>query len=251
MFLLKWGIRPYLYFQYEVQKFFKKGSFGPDRAVYVKDPYLPTGNVVKDGLYRYHIKQFYESACSVASIASVVNTLLDKKGKMPEVPVTQQDLLETVKAAHWKERMSEGGYNGRRGLPLHTLGQVVKESMKVYQIPCKAIEIVQATQDPARKESIKQILRSRLEQFETKGDCLLIAHFDQGSFVPDLHIPHISPVGGFDSKTGRVTLLDVDISQTHPYQVSFDTFYKGLSCNYNILFQMFGYGEGGYIFIRL
>ena len=251
MFLLKYGIRPYLYLQYHLQKLFKTGSFGPERAVYVNAPYHPTGNFVKDGLFRYHVKQFYESACSVASVVSVVNTLLDKKGDMPGVPITQQDLLETVKAAHWKERMSESGYNGRRGLPLHTLGQVVKESLRVYQISCQSIETVRATQNPEGKDAIRQTLRSRLERFETRGNCVMIAHFDQGSFVPDFHIPHISPVGGFDPKTDRVTLLDVDMSQAQPYQISFDTFYKGLSFDYNFMFRKFGYGEGGYIFIQL
>jgi len=69
--------------------------------------------------------------------------------------------------------------------------------------------------------------------------------------LPDLHIPHISPVGGFDPVSGRVTLLDVDTSQAYPYQVPFDTFYKGLSYNYNVMFRSFGYAEGGYIFIRI
>ena len=182
---------------------------------------------------------------------SVVNTLLDREGSLNGTPVTQQDLLERVKTAHWKERMSDTGYKGRRGLPLHTLGQVVKASLKAYNIPYKSVETVQTSGDPEKSKEIKQILRLRLELFEKKGNCLIISHFDQGSFIQDLHIPHISPVGGFDPVSETVTLLDVDTFQTYPYQVSFDTFYKGLSFNYNFLFRHFGYAEGGYIFIRV
>lgn len=251
MVFLKWVIRPYLYSQYFLQKLAKRGTFGADQAVYLQKPYEKTGNFVKDGLFRHHVKQFHESSCSVASIVSVVNTLLDREGSLNRIPVTQQDLLEKVKTAHWKERMSDTGYKGRRGLPLHMLGQVVKASLNAYKISCQLVETVQMTGDPAKSKEIKQILRSRLEQFETKGNCLIISHFDQGSFIQDFHIPHISPVGGFDPVSGKVTLLDVDPLQAYPYQVPFDTFYKGLSTNYNILFRHFGYGEGGYIFIRV
>jgi len=187
----------------------------------------------------------------VASVVSVINVLLEKQGRPPKVPITQQDLLETVKTAHWKERMSDNGYKGRRGLPLPVLGEVVKGSLSAYGIPTKFIEIVQVSGDPEKAETLKQTLRSRLEQFETRGDCLIIAHFDQGSVLPELHIPHISPVGGFDRASDKVTFLDVDPDQPYPYQVSFETFYNSLSSNYNPLFRHFGYAEGGYVFIRI
>ena len=251
MIFLKWVIRPYLYIQYFFQKFTKAGAFGGDQAVYIKKPYENTGNFVKDGLFKHHVKQFHESSCSVASIASVVNNLLDKEGLLNKTPFTQQDLLEKVKTAHWKERMSDNGHKGRRGLPLHTLGQVVQGSLKASKIPYQSVQTVQATGDSVKSKEIKQVLRARLEQFEKMGNCLIISHFDQGSFIQALHIPHISPVGGFDPISGKVTLLDVDTTQTYPYHVPFDIFYKGLSYDYNILFRHFGYAEGGYIFIRI
>ena len=251
MIFLKWVIRPYLYIKYFFQKFTKTGSFGNDQAVYIKTPYENSGNQIKDGLFKYHVKQFHESSCSVATVVSVVNTLLEKQGALRGIPFTQQDLLEKVKAAHWKERMSDTGYKGRRGLPLNILHKVVESSLAAYDIPCELVEMVQMTDDPVRSKEIKQVLRHRLEQFEEQGNCLLILHFDQGSFLPELHIPHISPVGGFDPVSRKVTLLDVDSTQPYPYQISFDTFYKGLAYNYNVLFQRFGYAEGGYIFIKV
>ena len=147
--------------------------------------------------------------------------------------------------------MSDNGYNGRRGLPLETLGQVVKASLNAWNIDYQSVEIVQVTRDPVKSEKARHLLRSRLEQFETRGNCLIISHFDQGSFIPEFHIPHISPVGGFDTASRTVTLLDVDTAQTFPYTLPFDLFYKGLSYNYNPAFRHFGYGEGGYVFIRV
>jgi hypothetical protein len=251
MNLFKWVIRPYLYIQYMVSKLLKTGGFTKSRAVYLKSSYRNTKNFIKDGLFRYHVKQFHESSCSVASVVSVVNTLLEKQGTAPASPLTQRDLLEAVKIAHWKERMTDEGYKGRRGLPLPVLGEVVKGSLVAYGIPYKVLEIVQASADPKKLKTIQQTLRARLEQFETQGNCVIIAHFDQGSVLPELHIPHISPVGGYDPVSGRVTFLDVDPDQSHPYQISFETFYESLSSNYNPIFRHFGYAEGGYVFIQV
>lgn len=251
MNLFKWVIRPYLYIQYMLSKLLNTGGFQKNLATYLKTPCRNTENFIKDGLFHHHVKQFHESSCSVASVVSVINVLLEKQGMAPASPLTQKDLLETVKTAHWKERMSDEGYRGRRGLPLPVLGEVVKGSLNAYGIHYKALEIVQASKDPEKSEKLKQTLRARLDQFESQGDCVIIAHFDQGSVLPELHIPHISPVGGYDPASGKVTFLDVDPDQSHPYQVSFEAFYESLSSNYNPVFRHFGYAEGGYVFIQV
>lgn len=249
--VLRWVIFSYLYLQNFYQKITKTGPYGAGKADYIRKPHKNSGNILKDGMFKHHVKQFNGYSCSVASIVSVVNSLMDSAGTLNGHPITQQSILEKVKTAHWKERMGDNGYKGRRGITLNTLGQVVQTSLDAYDISYQSVETVQALKDPQHSKKIKQTLRSRLEQFESKGNCLIISHFDQGCYVQDLHIPHISPVGQFDPSTGKVTLLDVDPSQPHPYQISFDTFYQGLSSNYNIAFRMFGYGEGGYIYIRI
>jgi len=251
MLVTKYIIRTYLYLRYLFHKITRTGTFGPDRAEYILTPYQETENHLKNALFRHNVKQFHESSCSVASVACVINAILETTDGLHQTSVTQQEILERVKAAHWKERMGPDGYKGRRGLPLTMLGQVVKASLTAYGIYCQSLEIVQAQREPGLSQPIQKKLLSRLEEFESLGNCLIIAHFDQGSFVQDLNIPHISPVGGFDPDSCRVTLLDVDPAQTNPYQISFDTFYKGISTHYNHIFKLFGYGSGGYIFIRL
>jgi hypothetical protein len=250
MKILFYLMRSVLYLRFFFHKLTATGSFGRSRARQASLAPISHGNPVQAGLYRHYVKQFHESSCSVASVACVVNTLLENQGRLPQKPVTQQDLLNRVTAAHWKERMGPDGYQGRRGLPLPVLGQVVKASLDEFQIDYQDIQVVQATRDPSNAADFCQTLKFRLAQFDRFGDGIIIAHFDQGSLVTDLNIPHISPVGGFDPDTGDVTILDVDSSQPYPYTVSFNRFYRAVSTHYLHLFHLFGYGRGGYIYIK-
>lgn len=255
--LLRWFLRPLMTVQYHFSRLFGTGPFGRNAPVFLTDrtemkkKASENGNFLKEGLVRHYIKQFHESSCSVASVTCVINTLLERDGRLPDPVLTQHDLLDSVRAAHWKERMGPYGYNGRRGLPLPVLGEVAKASLDVYQIPYRDFQVIQTPTERVASKPVRQQLKSRLIRFETQGDCLLIAHFDQGSFLPEYHIPHISPVGGFDPVNNLVTVLDVDSEVDHPYKVPFEQFYQGLSHDYNFFFRKYGYGEGGYIFIQL
>lgn len=253
---LKYVIRPYLNARYVLEQKLGLGSFGSDPAKTIKEKYVPSGNWVKDGLHNFHVKQFHESSCSVASVVSAVNTLKDYQCRKSNpgstwTPVSQHDLLDAVRAAHWKERMSEHGYNGRRGLPLEVLGEVTKASLEVYGIDYQEVEIIQTTRHPDKITAYRQKLAHHLTDFEKNAGCLLIVHFDQGTFLREMHIPHISPVGGYDPETKKVKILDVDSEVQFPYELSFDRFYDGLSTNYNAIFRHYGYAEGGYILINL
>ena len=252
MNLFRTVIRPYLNVQYHIHKILGIGAFGRNQAVYV-DPSSEnkeTGSL-KNALFKHHIKQYHEASCSVASVVNVINALHDYTQRMNGTPISQMDILEKVRTANWKERMSKGGDNGKRGLPLFMLGDVVKSSLDAYQIPYQSIETVQTLKDPGKAGALKKQLFDRLCEFDPNEKALIIAHFNQGIFVKALHIPHISPVGGFNMTTGTVTMLDVDFLQEKPYQIPFDTFYAGLSCDYNPMFRSFGYGSGGYVYIRL
>jgi hypothetical protein len=145
--------------------------------------------------------------------------------------------------------MRPEGHNGRRGLPLGLLGEIVAASLAAYGIRPKAMDVVPALSEGAA--AIKRRLRNRLRRFEDRGDCLLLVHFNQGALVPALSIPHISPVGGYDGATDRVTLLDVDPDQPAPYSVTFERFYQALACQYLGLLRPFGYDRGGYVFVQL
>ncbi len=101
-------IRAYLYGPYYLRKITGTGAFGRHQGEDIDGPLQTDGNSLKSALIKHHVKQLHESSCSVASIVSVVNALRDDQGDTP-VPVSQLDILEKVRTANWKERMSEKG----------------------------------------------------------------------------------------------------------------------------------------------
>ncbi|MFH1980414.1 MAG: phytochelatin synthase family protein [Pseudomonadota bacterium] len=242
-------MRAILKIPYGLRRITSTGAFGKNGAVAADAPPPEGTNALKAALWAHHVKQYNASSCSVASVAAVINALRTLQGHGGP-PIRQMDILETVTAANWKARMSPEGDNGRRGLPLPLLGEVVSRSMEAYHLDVRQIDIVQTVKEPSAGP-IKAALKRRLADFDSRGTGLIIAHFDQGAYVPELNIPHISPIGAFDTATGEVTVLDVDPDQPYPYRVSFDTFYKGLASDYHHVFRPFGYRSGGYVYIRL
>lgn len=250
MNLLRNLIRPYLYARYGFHRLTRTGAFGTGRFRTVHTPVQSQWNPLKQAIWRYHVKQFHESSCSVASVVSCINAIRSLENDAIH-PIRQADILDRVTTGHWKERMSDNGYRGRRGLPLPLLGQVVKDSIAAYGLKVRYVDIVQTPKHAPAGSPVRAMLRKRLIDFDHHGNGLIITHFDQGTLVPTLNIPHISPVGAYDSVSGRVTMLDVDPEQENPYQVDFGTFYQGLSGDYHHVFEAFGYGSGGYVYIRI
>lgn len=248
--MLRSFIHTYLYIQFYYHKLTRTGAFDKGVVEMVPEPIQAAGNSLKRSLWKHYVRQYHEASCSVASVATVVNALGEViNGQAGEI--TQMDLLDKVKTGNWKKRMSPGGDDGKRGLPLALFGDVVRGSLEAFQIPFSSIETVDLREEPLPEQEKKETLRNRLREFETLGNGVIIAHFDQGAFVPELNIPHISPVGGYDDTTDRVTVLDVDRFQGTHYSIPFERFYWGISKPYSCPFRFFGLTNGGYIYIRL
>ena len=242
-------VRTYLTIRYFLHWATRTGSFGPEQTRYItSSPGLSKGQSLQAALFRHHVKQYHESSCSVASVVCVVNVLRERYG-CPGPTITQQAILDKVKTAHWKERMGPDGYNGRRGLPLAVLRDVVQDSLMAYDVPFNKVEMIRGAIDPGRAR-VKQQILGHLKKFKSLDNCLIIAHFDQGTFIKELNIPHISPVGGFDPSTGFVTILDVDPDQL-AYDIPFNRFYKGIATRYAGVFRPFGYDRGGVVIVHL
>ncbi len=227
----------------------RRGAFGRPGVQPLPDTCPPTDNHLKRALWKHYVRQFNAASCSVATVATVINALLESGGRLTH-PVTQAELLDTVRTANWKQRMSPAGDHGRRGLPLPLLARIVESSLKAYGIAYRSLEVLQAVKPPRQAGRIQQALAGHLAAFESRGDRVVIAHFDQGEVLRTLHIPHISPVGAFDARAGKVSVLDVDPEAPGPYRVSLGIFYRSLSADYNPLFRKFGYGSGGCVIIR-
>jgi hypothetical protein len=110
----------------------RTGGFGPDRArtmsrIPCKICRQPGQ---RHGLFRHHVKQFHESSCSVASVAGVVNTLLEIQGRLPVQDLSPSRICwipggrGPLERDGWGRRVTGGG----GGFPLPVLGQVVEAS---------------------------------------------------------------------------------------------------------------------------
>jgi hypothetical protein len=250
MSLLRNLIRPYFYTRYGFHRLTGTGAFKTGRVRYVHAGARSWWNPLKRALWNAHVKQLQESSCSVASVVTCINAICAMQNGNC-VTATQTGILDRVTTGHWKERMSDNGYRGRRGLPLPVLGRVIEESLNIYGLKYQSVEVVRTPKNLPRRSPVRTTLKKRLHEFDRHGNGLIVAHFDQGSLAPTLNIPHISPVGAYDAAIGRVTVLDVDPEQEHPYEVDFDTFYRGISCDYHHVLEAYGYGSGGYVYIRL
>jgi hypothetical protein len=243
-------IRSYLMLPYHFHRLTRTGAFAAGPGGMVRETPPATGNALKRSMWRHYVKQYHESSCSVAAVATVINALGEViRGRAGNV--TQMDLLDRVKAGNWKKRMSPEGDDGKHGMPFGLFGEVVKGSIDAFEIPVRSVEAVDLRKSPLPERGKKELLRSRLEDYEALGNGVIIIHFDQGAYVPDLNIPHISPVGGYDTATDRVTIMDVDQAQSGPYSISFDRFYRGISKPYPFPFRLGEMSNGGYIYIRL
>jgi len=250
MNLLRNLIRPYFYTRYGFHRITGTGAFKTGCAAYVHADSRSQWPPLKKAIWDTHVKQFHESSCSVATVVSCLNAAMAATHGRTGT-VTQSEILDRVTTGHWKARMSDNGYRGRRGLPLPLLGRVVKDSLAAYDVKVRDVDVVQTPKNAPPQSAVRTTLKKRLREFDRRGSGLIIAHFDQGSLVPTLNIPHISPVGAYDPATDRVTMLDVDPEQQKPYAVSFGTFYRGLSCDYHHMLKAYGYGSGGYVYIQL
>ena len=83
---------------------------------------------------------------------------------------------DRVTTGHWKERMHDGGYHGRRGLPLPLLGQVVKDSLAAYDLTVRSVDITQTPKNEPQGSPLRTRLKKRLREFDRRGSGLLIAH---------------------------------------------------------------------------
>ena len=250
MSLLRNLMRLYFTTRYGFHRVTGTGAFKSGHVKYRPPEVRPQWNALKQTLWKVHVKQYHEASCSVASVVSCINAVRTLANSSA-APVSQADILDRVTTGHWKARMSDNGYRGRRGLPLPLLGRVVKDSLAAYDVKVRDVDVVQTPKNAPPQSAVRTTLKKRLREFDRRGSGLIIAHFDQGSLVPTLNIPHISPVGAYDPATDRVTMLDVDPEQQKPYAVSFGTFYRGLSCDYHHMLKAYGYGSGGYVYIQL
>lgn len=155
---------------------------------------------------------------SAASVAMVLNGLRQNtRYSSADELVTEESLLEKVKAGDWAERV-----RGEKpeGVDLAQLAAILSASLPAYGLDRHEAVVVPGSAD-ARKTLV--------ENESSDGD-FLIAHYTQSAFTgdPEGAVGTFSPVGAFDAKTDRVLILETDRKYYEPYWVSLETFVAGL-----------------------
>lgn len=192
-------------------------------------------------LIPYYVPQLNEAACSVASVAMVVNAAVRAGRPLgnEDRNVTQQALLDKVRDAQWKERVSAGNLPLRHGLTLAQLGEVTAASLQAFGDANAAVATVPAD---GSSEGLARF-RATLAANETSAREALLLHFvqDELTDAPGGPYPHISPVGAYDAEHRRVLILDVDREWYEPYWVSDEVLWRALSR------KTIWFGAGGYV----
>lgn len=172
----------------------------------------------------YYAAQFNERACSVASIAMVLNAARRGWGLSSDEPlITQTTLLEKVKSLRWNEAILSK--KRVRTLSLDEIGDLLKKSLQAYGIK-GSVEVFHA--DDTLSETQRR-LHQALVQNEKSGNDFLIINFIQGIYTDDAIVGHLAPIGAYDAKRKQVLVMDPDREWYEPYWVSEGTLLKGMA----------------------
>jgi hypothetical protein len=183
-------------------------------------------------------------ACSAAALAVVLNAIDRTRPDLAasDTNFSQEKMVDEVKAARWKERVTAGG-EGRHGLTLAELAEVAAGALKACGIGnwTVASRSFEGT-GPGELAALRAILTAN----EASADDFVIIHFLQDKLTDDPcgPYPHISPVGAFDAASDRVLVLDVDRDYYSPYWVGLERLLLALNASTP------AYGRGGVVILR-
>ena len=157
----------------------------------------------------FYIAQMSSSACSLATIATMLNTLRGLPAYSTEKLVTQASLLEVVGSAEWARKTAPNG----EGVTFTEFRQFVELSLKTHGLDAD-IEIFRPSD--ASPATLAQ-LRSILADNERSADDIVLLYYNQGVVTGDWDGPHLSPLGAYDAERRRVLIMDVDREFYGPY----------------------------------
>ena len=186
-------------------------KYGPDAVPLPHEPgYLRT-HPAPDfwTLIPHYVPQAGNSACSLASVAMLVNAL---RGVPPpaEAPyATQASVLAAVGSETWARETAEGG----PGVRFAEFEGYVRQSLRAFGVETR-IEVFRPEDDgPAALAELRRWLREN----ERSARDIALVYFNQGTLTGDWNGPHISPIGAYDAERRAVLVLDVDREWYVPY----------------------------------
>ncbi|WP_448187879.1 phytochelatin synthase family protein [Azospirillum sp. sgz301742] len=188
-----------------------QAKYGPDAVPITQDnEYLRTHDAPDYWtLNPYYVAQETGAACSVASVAMMINALRGLPMHASEQLVTQMSVLDAVGDENWKAATAESG----EGVSFTELVGYVRRSLAAFGLRAE-IEVFRPRDNSPR--TLAELRRILTENERSAEDIILLA-FDQGTLTGDVTVGHIAPLGAYDSARRRVLVMDVDRSWYVPY----------------------------------
>lgn len=174
-------------------------------------------------LMPYYAAQQTGSACTVASVAMMINAARVRSTlTADDALATQNDVLKKTDDEEWTKSVGEKG----RGRSLEQLGPTAAKAMKAYGFANATAEVIHV--DDLSSATRKRVHDALVANERSDSDFIL-ANFNQAAYTGDAEVGHVAPVAAYDAKAKRVLILDPDREWYEPYWVSEETFLKGLN----------------------
>ncbi len=160
----------------------------------------------------YYASQITRSACSLATIAMVVNALRGLPASDDDPVVTQEALLRAVGSPEWVRETQDGG----RGVTWSELERYLRAGLEAYRLDAS----IEAFRPHDRSDASLEQARGMLLANEQSAEDIVVVYFNQGTLTGSWDGPHISPIGAYDADLRRVLIMDVDREWYIPYWTS-------------------------------
>ena len=189
-----------------------KPKFGPDAIPIEQATGYLRAHPAPDywSISPFYISQDTDSACSVASIAMLLNALRGVPARGDVELVTQSALRAALGDARWTSETAEPG----PGVTFAELVRVVSESLHAYGLKSDEVDVFKPVD--ASNVSLAKLQRLLAATEHSNKDIALL-YYNQGVLTGDWDGPHISPIGAYDARHGRVLIMDVDRRFYVPY----------------------------------
>jgi hypothetical protein len=191
-----------------------KAKFGPNAEPITRSSGFVRATPAADywALSPFYVPQITGSACSLASVAMMMNALRGLPDGAADRLITQKQLLDAVADDRWRDAVAENG----EGISFRDLERYVRRSLEAYGLDAE-VEMFRPQDDSPRSLAA---LRRILADNEQSDDDIILLAFDQGTLTGDDGGGHIAPLGAYDAATRRVLVMDPDRSWYVPYWTS-------------------------------
>ena len=188
-----------------------KPKFGPDAVPITQDrDYLRKSDAPDYwALSAFYVTQVTGSACSVASVAMMINALRGLPPLSTNRLITQSRVLNEVDEDAWKSATAENG----EGVSFAEFQGYVRRSVEAFNLNAE-VEVFRPKD--TSPETLAELRRILTENERSDRDIILLA-YDQGTLTGDTTVGHIAPLGAYDAATRRVLVMDVDRLWYVPY----------------------------------